>query len=168
MTTREMCRIECGDMVKVVQKLESSRVQIEGVRCDTAKSAEIHDTCIRPRECVCGSTLNDGRTRAHVSSSVQCSSQSSSQRVGALSTIPSCLGIGGHPTGSRQGHPRYTAARSAERPWVARTRVQHSMQCRYIPNIEYCWCCLISLLWSYGDLLFLESLFLQTPRTFTQ
>ena len=47
---------------------------------------------------VCGSTLNDGRTRAHVSSSVQCSSH-------ALSTIPSCLGIGGHPTGSRQRTP---------------------------------------------------------------
>ena len=27
-------------------------------------------------------------------------SQSSSQRVGALSPIPSCLGIGGHPSGS--------------------------------------------------------------------
>ena len=66
LTTREMCRIECGhlgiflvdvesksfpDVVKVVQKLESSRVQIEGVRCDTVlpKSAEIHDTCIRPK-----------------------------------------------------------------------------------------------------------------------
>ena len=29
------------------------------------------------------------------------------QRVGALLPIPSCLGIGGHPSGSRQGHPRY-------------------------------------------------------------
>ena len=45
--------------------------------------------------------------------------QSSSQRIGALSLIPSCLGISGHPSGSRQGHPRYTGARSAGRPWVA-------------------------------------------------
>ena len=32
-------------------------------------------------------------------------------RVGALLPMPSCLGIGGHPSGSRQGHPRYTGAR---------------------------------------------------------
>ena len=41
-------------------------------------------------------------------------------RVGVLSPMPSCLGIGGHPSGSRQGHPRYTGARTAGRPWVAR------------------------------------------------
>ena len=48
------------------------QVQIEGVRYDTvlAESAEIHDTCIRPRGCVCGSMFNDGRTRTHVFSSV--------------------------------------------------------------------------------------------------
>ena len=28
-------------------------------------------------------------------------------RVGALSPMPSCLGIGGHSSGSRQGHPQY-------------------------------------------------------------
>ena len=28
------------------------------------------------------------------------------KRVGALSLIPFCLGISGHPSGSRQGHPR--------------------------------------------------------------
>ena len=33
------------------------------------------------------------------------------QRIGALLPMPSCLGIGGHPSGSRQGHPRYTGAR---------------------------------------------------------
>ena len=33
------------------------------------------------------------------------------QKVGALLPMPSCLGIGGHPSGSRQGHPRYTGAR---------------------------------------------------------
>ncbi len=48
--------------------------------------------------------------------------QQSSQRVGALSLTPSCLGISGHSSGSRQGHPRYTGARSAGRPWVARTQ----------------------------------------------
>ena len=31
-------------------------------------------------------------------------------RVGALSPMPSCLGIGGHTGGSRHGHPRYTSA----------------------------------------------------------
>ena len=31
-------------------------------------------------------------------------------RVGALSPMPSCLGIGGHPSGPRQGHPQYTGA----------------------------------------------------------
>ena len=50
--------------------------------------------------------------------------QSSSQRVGALSLIPFCLGISGHPSGSRQGHPRYTGARSAGRPRVARSTPQ--------------------------------------------
>ena len=31
-------------------------------------------------------------------------------RYGALSLMPSCLGIGGHPSGSWQGHPQYTGA----------------------------------------------------------
>ena len=76
--------------------------------------------------------------RAHACSSCSsCSScislsSCSSQRVGALSLIPSCLGISGHPSGSRSGHPRYTGARSAGRPWVARsqfnTAVQSSIQ----------------------------------------
>ena len=61
--------------------------------------------------------------------------QSSSQRVGALSLIPSCLGISGHPSGSRQGHPRYTGARSAGRPLVARTQFSTAVQCRNTPNI---------------------------------
>ena len=49
--------------------------------------------------------------RAHMQQLEQCQQlqqQSSSQRVGALSLIPFCLGISGHPSGSRQGHPRYT------------------------------------------------------------
>ena len=37
-------------------------------------------------------------------------SQPTTQRVGALSPMPSCLGIGGHTCGSGQGHPRYTSA----------------------------------------------------------
>ena len=48
--------------------------------------------------------------------------QQSNQMVGALSLILSCLGISAHPSGSRQGHPRYIGARSAGRPWVARTQ----------------------------------------------
>ena len=37
-------------------------------------------------------------------------SSTADMRVGALSPMPSCLGIGGHPSGSRQGHPQYTEA----------------------------------------------------------
>ena len=48
-------------------------------------------------------------------------SQSSTQRVGALSLIPACLGISGHPSGSPQGHPLYTGAHEIR---------QHSTQCR--------------------------------------
>ena len=33
---------------------------------------------------------------------------------------PRCHGIGGHPSGSGQGDPRYAGAWSAGRPWVAR------------------------------------------------
>ena len=64
--------------------------------------------------------------RAHACSSCSSLSSCSSQRVGALSLIPFCLGISGHPSGSRQGHPRYTGARSAGRPWVAPTQFSHS------------------------------------------
>ena len=84
--------------------------------------------------CVCGSTFNNGRTRAHVTNTAPASVQSSSQRVGALSLIPSCLGISGHPSGSRQGHLRYTGARSAGRPWVARTQFSTAVQCRNTAN----------------------------------
>ena len=70
--------------------------------------------------------------------SLQHSSQSSSQRVGALSLIPSCLGISGHPSESRQGHPRYTGARSAGRPWVVHEIRLHSTQCRNTPNTSSC------------------------------
>ena len=62
------------------------------------------------------------RTRMQQLKQSQQLQQQSSQRVGALSLIPSCLGISGHPSGSRQGHPRYTGARSAGRPWVARSQ----------------------------------------------
>ena len=67
--------------------------------------------------------------------SQQLQQQSSSQRVGALSLIPSCFGISGHPSGSRQGHPRYTGARSAGRPWVARTQFSTAVQCRNTANM---------------------------------
>ena len=65
----------------------------------------------------------------------QLQQQSSSQRVGALSLIPFCLGISGHPSGSRQGHPRYTGARSAGRLWVARTQFSTAVQCRNTANM---------------------------------
>ena len=74
--------------------------------------------------------------RAHTEPVQLAAVSSSSQRVDALSTIPSCLGIGGHTSGSRQGHPRYTGARSAGRPWVAQSTVQHSKQCRNTPNSQ--------------------------------
>ena len=70
--------------------------------------------------------------RAHACSSCISLSSCSSQRVGALSLIPFCLGISEHPSRTRSGHPRYAGARSAGRPWVARsqchTAVQSSIQ----------------------------------------
>ena len=48
------------------------------------------------------------------------------QRVGALLPMPSCLGIGGHPSLSQQGHPRYTGARTTGRTWVAHTNAQRA------------------------------------------
>ena len=85
--------------------------------------------------CVCCSTFNDGRTRAHVTNTAPVSVQSSSHRVGAMSLTPFCVGISGHPSGSRQGHPRYIGARSAGRPWVARTQFSTAVQCSNTANI---------------------------------
>ena len=76
---------------------------------------------------VCGSISNVDHTRIM--------QQSSSQRVGGLSLIPSCLRISGHPSGSRQGHHRYTGTRSAGRPWVARTQFSTAVQCRNTANM---------------------------------
>ena len=73
--------------------------------------------------------------RAHMQQSEQLQQQSSSQRVGALSLIPFCLGISGHSSGSWQGHPRYTGARSVGRPWVARTQFNTAVQCRNTANM---------------------------------
>ena len=36
-------------------------------------------------------------------------------RVGALSPMPTCLGIGGHPSGSRQGHPQYIGGQNTRK-----------------------------------------------------
>ena len=36
---------------------------------------------------------------------------------GSVSPMASCLGIGGHTGGFRHGHPRYTSAHIAGRPW---------------------------------------------------
>ena len=47
-------------------------------------------------------------------------------RVGALLPMPSCLGIGGHTGGSRQGHPRYTSASTeGGRGWPDRRLTRH-------------------------------------------
>ena len=73
--------------------------------------------------------------RAHMQQSQRLQQQSNSKRVGALSLIPFCLGISGHPSGSRQGHPRYTGARTAGRPWVARTQFSTAVQCRNTANM---------------------------------
>ena len=71
-----------------------------------------------------------------ISTASACSTavREAAKRVGALSLIPSCLDISGHPSGSQQGHPRYTGARSAGRLWVAHEIRQHSTQCRNTPN----------------------------------
>ena len=60
--------------------------------------------------------------RAHMQQSQQLQQQSSSQREGWRFVPDTILPISGHPSGSWQGHPRYTGARSAGRPWVARTQ----------------------------------------------
>ena len=56
-------------------------------------------------------------------------------RVGALLPMPSCLGIAGHPSGSRQGHPRCTGARSTGRLWVATTTTQRA-KCRRHQTVQ--------------------------------
>ena len=68
------------------------------------------------------------RTRMQQLQQLHQSQQLQQPEGGALSLIPSCLGISGHPSGSRSGHPRYTGARSAGRPWVARSQFNTAMQ----------------------------------------
>ena len=131
-------------MVKVAQKRESSQIQIGDFQCVTvqAKLVEIHVN-LHLTEGVCLSKLvqcmSIARTRMQqLKQSQQLQLQSSSQRVGALSLIPSCLGISGHPSGSRQGHPRYTGARSAGRLWVARTQFSTAVHRRNTANTVSC------------------------------
>ena len=40
----------------------------------------------------------------------QCSTTSAADEGWRFVPVPTCLGIGGHPSGSRQGHPQYTGA----------------------------------------------------------
>ena len=54
------------------------------------------------------------------------STRAQPQIVGVLHPMPFCLGIGGHPSGSWQGHPRYSGARTTGRPWVAHTNAQRA------------------------------------------
>ena len=65
----------------------------------TKKSVEKH-FCVK-RKNVCESMYNVDRTRTRMQQLKQSQQlqQQSSQRVGALSLIPSCLGIGGTPVG---------------------------------------------------------------------
>ena len=73
------------------------------------------------------SNVDRTRTRMQqLQQSQQLQQQSSSQRVGALSLIPSCLGISGHPSGSRQGHPRYTWGPISGKAVGGPNTVQHS------------------------------------------
>ena len=73
------------------------RVQIEDVWCDTvlAESADIHDTCIRLRVCVCGSMFNMV-ARAHTYTA-QCNAASEQQPEGwRIVDPPPCLGGSTH------------------------------------------------------------------------
>ena len=75
--------------------------------------------------------------RAHVCSSCSsCISLSSCSSPEGWRFVPDTIlaGISGHPSGSRQGHPRYTGARSVGRPWVARTQFSTAVQCRNTAN----------------------------------
>ena len=73
--------------------------------------------------------------RAHMQQSQQLQQQSSSQRVGALSLIPFCLVSVGTPVGPGQDTHGFTGARSAGRPWVARTQFSIAVQCRNTANM---------------------------------
>ena len=146
-----MCRIECGHpgifpvltwcqrVFQMWSKLcRILRAQIESVRCDTVlpKSAEIHDTCIRPRECVCGSTCNHGSTRAPRNQfSVQHSQQ---QQPEGWRFVPDTI-----LPGYRRA-PQWVPAKTPTvhlgpdqregRGWPIKIR-QHSKQCRNTPNM---------------------------------
>ena len=111
-------------MVKVAQKCESSHGASQ-YKPNRSKST----TRTFERGSVFVASCPMLITHAHMQQSQQLQQQSSSQRVGALSLIPSCLGISGHPSGSWQRHPRCAGARSAGRPWVARTQFSTAVQC---------------------------------------
>ena len=120
-------------MVKIAQKRESSQNKMCGAiqyKPNRSKST----SRAFDRGCVFVAACPMLITHAHMQQSQQLQQRSSSQRVGALSLVPSCLGISGHPSGSRQGHPRYTMERSAEIPWVARTQFSTAVQCRNTAN----------------------------------
>ena len=99
------------------------RLEMCGASQYKPHSAEIHSTCIRPRGCVCGSTFSDGRTRANNTSQFQF--RAAARGLALCPLIPSCLGISGHSTGSRQGHPRYTGPISGKgRGWPEHSSAQ--------------------------------------------
>ena len=162
LTTRRMCRIKCGhpgiDLVDVESKSSQMwsklrrNVRVHKFRlkmCGASqykpnRSKSTSRTFDRGGVFVKACPMLIARARMQqLQQSQQLQQQSSSQRVGALSLIPSCLGISGHPSGSRQGHARYTGARSAGRPWVARsqfnTAVQSSIQTSHGAETRQTW-----------------------------
>ena len=117
------CKLECT--------ISHSLFQVGCYHLPILISPKCHEKKLSRRDkrwCfVCGSTIS---TASACSTAVRAAA-----RGLALSLIPSCLGISGHTTGSRQGHPRYIGARSAGRPWVDHEIRQHSTQCRNTPNM---------------------------------
>ena len=84
---------------------------------------------------VCGSMFKNGRTRTHVSSSVQCSSRAAARGLALCPRYhPAWVSVGSL-VGPGKGHPRHTGARSAGRPWVTHEIRQHSTQRRNTPNM---------------------------------
>ena len=122
---------------KLRRKRESSQIQIE--KCPMRHIASrigrnplhVHLT----EGCVFVAACSTCIARTHAAVLSSCSSRASSQRVGALSLIPFCLGTSGHPSGSRQGHPTvHWGPDQREGRGVARTQFSTAVQCRNTAN----------------------------------
>ena len=97
---------ECGNFLL-------QRVQIGGVRCDTmlAESAEIHDTCVRPRECVCGQHVQYGRTRTRMQQLQQLHQSQQLQQPEGWRFVPDTILLG------YQWAPQWVPARTPTVHW---------------------------------------------------